>query len=455
MRSQTRQALNWFTVVLLLATYPVLANECVLPIEPPTCSNGPYKGVAFIGELIASDPTPLGSQKAMWRVTLRILEAFQGVPPNTKTIKVDVYISSPEQQKGRKYLVRSKPWAPKDGVLFVQFGMAMCGSPMDEIRPVEYSQLDIQFLRESSRGQWKPAVAGELFQRFEIPLTGTPITLETPTGTQTTVSDLQGRFQFTNLASGTYRLRISAPGFTMTPPPPTELQPNGGCNWVPVVMTANAAMRVRVLDRQGRPVKGVGVSVETDAYGEQRTVGSAKSDAAGYAVFSELPSTTYVVAVNANQEPEPWNPFPTTYLGGTNMKNATRIFLPPQGKRTDLYIRVRHRIPTRRITILVLDKDGNPLPMAQASAWTSLPALTDSSGTARVEAFAGRALRAQATWLVPADARTTPWKDRKRYLAQMPIPAGYSDVAVTLRLKSWITSADWEKSNWAYPPLGQ
>jgi protocatechuate 3,4-dioxygenase beta subunit len=210
------------------------------------------------------------------------------------------------------------------------------------------------------------------------------------------LTDRGGRFQFTGVPSGTFRLWAQPPAYLRrylpagygsvdgaAGPPPFQLQSNQTLDKAEIVLPVASAISGRVLDEEGAPIADARVTALklNDEGGEPTSQGGATTDDLGAFRLYGLTPGTFLVEARGELSgamyggtafgdlTKPPGFVPTYYPGTVSRVDAQRVRVAGRGRDiTGLEIRlVRSR--TFDIAGVVLDSQGRPASRLRLSFW--------------------------------------------------------------------------------------
>jgi 5-hydroxyisourate hydrolase-like protein (transthyretin family) len=258
-------------------------------------------------------------------------------------------------------------------------------------------------------------------------------------------SNRDGRFEFTGIPAGTYAVKLSTPETEHAYGPKTvTLADPRGCAAADFYVVPDGRLRVRIVDRSGAPVSGVGIELlDVDAVAPDRPTSflrTLESDGAGRLEFSQLHPKRYALAINATRPPSTRRPFAATYFPGvSSLAEATAIDLGP-GERVDLGEWVLpESLRERRVVGHVVWPDGKPAPGAHilmfartTQSWPSvvdgLDATTDADG--RFTAIVHEGIAYEFSAYLNVGQPIVTWTSRR-----ISIPASHSGEPIRLELQ--------------------
>jgi hypothetical protein len=232
------------------------------------------------------------------------------------------------------------------------------------------------------------ADTGQPLRRAQVMLMGPPlrpvpgVPVRPGAGNPSVLTDFEGRFEFTGLAAGTYRVQVMPGGFRgkymaasfgaaslSTPPKPIELK-DGQHIEANVALPRGAAINGRVIDEFGEPISRVMVSAARVIGGGARFQrmggGLNQTDDLGRFRVYGLEQGEYIVGAESRNMGMGGPPvegetegFATTYYpSALTEKEAGRVRVMAGGESDEIQIQLV-RTRTFRITGIVMDSKGN------------------------------------------------------------------------------------------------
>jgi len=306
---------------------------------------------------------------------------------------------------------------------------------------------DISFLRAWKLGKSQPRVLGRVNQirwpESSLPLAGVTATLISAESERKILTGNDGAFAIDNIEPGRHRLRLERSEYPQRVEEVTV--PPGGCGWVDAVLPTNNRIRMLVTDAAEHPIAHVPLTLLYDVSDREGALpGYTETDDSGVLEARGIPAATYLIVVNPGGPSSPRAPYPTTYYPGTPTGDrAIRVPLGPNEQRLDLHLRLPEPIPTRRIRVKVVDKDGNPAVGATVFSKAGSVEQTNRDGRVTVSVLSGVDTSIEAWQEFDTGNGTKPWVDWKRWRAAMPVPGKTGDVVLEIRFVNWRRNGDW------------
>lgn len=290
-------------------------------------------------------------------------------------------------------------------------------------RPLSQAQDDLELLRALIGGRAETRIFGSVSRyvrppgpyeyniNYVGPLGALTVTAEGPGGRFETRTDEKGRYRFTGLAPGKFKVRVKLPdGYGPLfdfdgPATEVELAP-GDCS-AEHDFDAQVDGRIggRVFDADGRAVADqVQVSIVTLASaGKNFRLAESRSyyTKKGRYEIDGIPPGQYVLGVSIADPPEKNSPYPTTYYPGTGeLGGATIITLGEGQKLTGYDLHLPRRLELVTIDGGVVRADGSPARGADVDIYDAgdphyalsfgTDIKTDAQGRFSIQAFKGR-----------------------------------------------------------------
>jgi 5-hydroxyisourate hydrolase-like protein (transthyretin family) len=197
-----------------------------------------------------------------------------------------------------------------------------------------------------------------------------------PEPPQRTTAGPDGKFSFSNIAPGSYRVSASAPGFARTELGQRVVDGIGrvvsitaGLNIkdAPLRMTPTGTVTGRILDENSQPATGAPVQLLRRGYSAQGVVfhdvvGTGTADDRGeYRIYDVRPGRYYLVAGTA-PGPASTDRFSIVYYPAADSVEQAAAFEVKAGTTVALDMRVRRQPRTFRVTGRIANTTGLPLP---------------------------------------------------------------------------------------------
>lgn len=302
--------LSFAIVFIPLTSYNHIEATSCPRMEPgPACQEFWRADAIFIG--VATQVAPIPSSTELMiapylksRVTFSLEENFKGIE-GTRTI-IDLDDCGHNFQEGERYLVYAYR-EPNDNRLDVRAGST-------RTRLVSEAKEDLEYIRGLSAEEAGSRIFGTVTRStldirkskyVSEPIQEIKVSLEGNNKQYDVLTDGEGAYQFSNLPTGTYRIRADI-SVNLPYVAPKSLKVTGhGC--VPVNIWARRIEYIsgKVLDAYGNPAKYVPISlVSADASVEEilsKDHGAwtyALTNEQGYYEFSQLAPGKYLLIIN-------------------------------------------------------------------------------------------------------------------------------------------------------------
>jgi hypothetical protein len=193
------------------------------------------------------------------------------------------------------------------------------------------------------------------------------ITIEGEIDTKKIRLDEQGRYRFSGLPSGKYKLTLQVPDTLMADRPEREVTvANRGCAVVDYYVVDNGKVRGRIFDAEGQPVSNIIVALVKPETPDPTTyVKSIRTDEQGNYSFSAVPQGRYIIAINFNRFPDPKDPtnaYPRVFYPGVIEQVHAEIITVELGAKVLEYdVRLPPKRPSSVLDGLVVWTDGTPV----------------------------------------------------------------------------------------------
>jgi hypothetical protein len=416
------------------------ACSCVSSDSPAPCELYKKVDIAFVGRAIHVPP-----DRAAGRVRFRLTQALKGVAgPEVSVLNQESGMDCGYQfEEGQDYVV----FAERNATGAIDIGP--CTSTVWRIHVPDFAAP--QFRRESAEAVAfaeslrKPATGGRIFGevRIDVPFVspddrddgerlvdGATITLQGPgEGRRTTT--IKGRYEFTGLPRGTYRVSVTMPDGL--PParsarPPEHLVEQGGfrfdylpdytrsvtigdarsCGYAPFAAVFDGEVAGSIVNDDGTPAKTLAVEIFPSTI-DPRRQGSfhgptAYTDSHGAYRFEHLPPGRYIVGINLRDLLKPVRATPYRQPGD----DEPSIIELGSGTHIELgVLRLPPSSAKRQIAGTVKWSDGRALRRVRVQVFEDRPGVlgpisrgaeVGADGTFSTELFEGR------TYIVKAEA---------------------------------------------------
>ena len=416
-----------FSFFVAAAMYPGAAAACSCTEAALPC--GTLAGATvFVGTVQArSDAPPAQSAGYLsdpsYNFEFAVTEAIAGlsdVKVTVRTPKGDGACGYPFEV-GQSYLVYASP-IPGGG-----YAAGLCS----RTRRLANARDDLILLRHAAKGETSSRVFGRVERQAlqvdgEFPETkrvgpeiGVPVVVRQGEFTIETVTDIDGRFVFEGLAPGQYQIEPRWPrGLKSEYPPEPVTVERCGAGDIYFSAVTDAPLGGTVLGQEAAPA-GKRVVVTAIRFDPNDLRGARAADRStfafldekGWYAFDGLPAGRYVVGINAFDPPTPESPYPPIYHPSTSdMARAVPVDVS-DGKQVRIDLRLPPRLPTRRISGIVVDEQDQPVAGASLtlidSAFPAHPRsdthlTSDDGGRFELEVFGGRSYVLNVTTHKPA-----------------------------------------------------
>ncbi|MCC6538524.1 MAG: hypothetical protein IT162_13290 [Bryobacterales bacterium] len=438
----------WAAVLQAMAAPDGLATTCIIHRPILACEMYHTTPVIVRARVIDTTRRYTGHLPLFAISRLAVVEAFKGLPRNTREILVG---PTDGYEPGKEYLLylgagspgdevvnhfyglQPRPklpaeWAPESLRALLYFGVGACSE--DRVISNADTDADILFFRAASR--IRPSdpgwIEGRVVQNFDLVsrlanLPAAPgVTIDIQPHPERSFA---GGSQIAVPATGTYRTALLPPGQYVlqfasrllgkgTPirgEEPVTVHP-GGCTVVNAWFETLATIDGRVLGADGKPTGGVRVELgAVAANGAIRRVPNvwANSAADGRFHLERVPLGFFLVGANIDGVPRASEPFDPVYAPGTQDRTRARLFeVKPKSQIRDVELRMSPPVPLGSLHVDVLWPDGTPatnIPRVEALIGTRRASLADAhddGNTIKLHLALGRTYRLLGSWLAPA-----------------------------------------------------
>lgn len=370
--------------IFMLPAFSTEALGCVCGmsfIQYQPCSAYWTANVVFAGTVTEiGPPIPVkGSEGKSFtyngRVTrFRVLEAFRGVTGDiVETVERGTSCDFHFKQGDSYFVYGARD--PHDGKIYAH----SCSAT----KTLDRAAADLEFARGLVRGHATPSLVGVVTRetragassyRSHQPMADVEIIVEGKANTIRTKTDSDGRFSFSRLVPGSYRVtaKTSRDLRNLYGSQTLDIVVNEDrCSGAAFTVTSLSTISGMVVDHAGKPVKMIRVSLIPldEANRElQPAEGSVEyySDEKGQYKFDWIAPGNYRVAVNAKSQPASYDPpYPRTYLPGVIDSSQATVITIKEG---EAYEAPEFRLPPplaqRKVEGIVLFPDGSPVPDA-------------------------------------------------------------------------------------------
>lgn len=244
---------------------------------------------------------------------------------------------------------------------------------------------DLEFLGNLASAAPGATIYGDVEYRKETPLpSDVLVKIEGGNVRREIRPDAQGKYRFSGLPPGKFKITLQLPETLSVHQPERELTvADRGCAAVTYYVSDNGRISGRVLDAEGQPVPRILVSLINATSNDTKDfVTLERTDAEGRFNLSSIAAGRYQIAINHQRFPDPTDPGlaypPVFYPGVVDRPNAEIITLDKGEKLTGLEIRVPLRRPQSVVSGQVVWADGSPV----AKASITLKDITESAQNA-------------------------------------------------------------------------
>jgi hypothetical protein len=386
-------------LLFTLSTLPALACSCASYEPVKACQI--YRGtpVVFRGRVIDDnhDPTVGFGQMTLYR--FKVLEAFKGLPPDTKEVFIDPASMTScytEFALNRDYLVYTGGAQPPPAAVTVLRGRAQSSPPKQSpaawkgleqlpvytvggcspTRTVDEKDTDLAFLRSSTTTspQVNGWIEGRAVQNFSWPnrfaefVAAADATLNATSALgdrRTTTVDADGAFKIGPVPPGSYAISVQSPVLRVgkLAQPRVEV-PSGGCAVANASFETKSTISGKVLGADARPAYRIRLELgELQAGGKVRVIPRtwSNTDQDGNFKISNAPMGQIVLAANLNGAPTAAMPFDPVYAPGTQDVSAARVLtIQPGQQMTDVSLRLPKSLSFGDLYVDVTWPDGSP-----------------------------------------------------------------------------------------------
>jgi protocatechuate 3,4-dioxygenase beta subunit len=226
-------------------------------------------------------------------------------------------VQSGEDRNAIDFVIPADHWSGQQfGAIFIAFPRTIDPNPTGPATGVIRGRVASTDGRSVPRAQLRLAVQGD------------------PRQSQTALADRDGRFEFTSLPPGTFRIIANKAGYesTLENPPKIEVREGETRERVDVTLTPWGSLAGRVFDEDGDPMQGASVRVLQVRYqaGRRRLVPAASAprltDDLGRYRLHDLPPGAYIVSASVGDVASADLPgYTRAYYPGTTMPSAAQF----------------------------------------------------------------------------------------------------------------------------------
>lgn len=289
-----------------------------------TCSAPPPPPCEYIGSLpvfLAAAESGTGEAFATGR--MRVLERFQGNPPDTFEAWTDGMCAGPAPASGHVYLLYQAADFSKP------VNLGGCGRSSD----VKYAREDLNFWREYVKGKTRTTIRGTVGRDLDKnakdykdakklrPMKDVPVLIRSMERTYRAKTNARGEYSVANAVPGEYTIEPALDGYQANGfGGNTGSLSTGGCIVRDFTMHVDRSVRGILRDAEGAPAAGVTVNMiltDQKAAEESQQALYATTEADGSFAIERIWPGSYYLGVNMDRVPSPQNPYPPTYYPGT------------------------------------------------------------------------------------------------------------------------------------------
>jgi len=419
-----RRLCTFAFLILAASARPALGCSC-MPVGP-ACQAYWNTDAVFDATVLDTQPLPRDETHPFLSdtlVTLNVRQSWKGASAGPLEVATSRESSACgyEFKKGARYVVfaRKRP----DGRLQVSHCSAT--QPYDGTGPVA------EFLASLSG----PPAGGRVFgtvRTFVRTFGAEAKTSESPTvtgvqirgvGVERSTQSAGGRYQFVNLAAGSYSVSIAAPdGYAaVIPVRQTDIADSRGCAEENFEFSPAGSITGRLVGPDGHGVARIRVEVTSPEIRRQPAYGyesaSAYADSDGYFTAGSLAPGRYIVGIDLNDLPNEYNPYPRTlYPGGPDADVLTlslgqsidlgtwRLPVPLEVVPLPGVVTWSDGSPAAGVTVFMQDRTGNAGDGARGAGF----ATSDVNGRFVLKARRSRVYTFQVRTSGPAGVNSLP-----------------------------------------------
>lgn len=397
-------------------TSEILGCSCVR--EKPVCESVGSMRAIFVGKVVGAKQQNEddGQSYDVGEIYFEVIEAFAGV-----NAKAQVTIRSGTGgadcgywfTRGETYLIYA--YGDDSSNLSTNIctrtrPLSQAGEDLEILRNLPPSGSGVRIFGEVSEVVKDPFKDGS---RQYKPLQGVKLTVQQLGGAKrrrVVATDSEGKYELNGLPAGKYQITPTIPRTSKI----SEYSLQGfevrdrGCRERDFVVENNSRITGRLIDADKKPLKQMKVEL-LPAYGKQPTHPldeTTWTDEDGTFDFEEVPTGSYILAVNFLSSPDEDAPFPVTFYPTTSKRDAALIIEIRAGKSIEnLEFQMPERLATRIVEGFIIWPDGSPAADAevhledlQSLGWcvNGCSSKADKHGRFSLKAYAGRSYRIRA-----------------------------------------------------------
>lgn len=344
--------------IFIIFTVKTFACSCTPKSYAPACELISKVDAVFVGE-------PIEYSGGIYK--FKVERAYKGIAKENSEAKVYGLAGTSCEMTysiGTKYLI----FAGKSSSAPNMFVTSMCSGSR------EASQSELEYLDKFSKGEAETLVFGQVLQWVTSiglpekdesnPVEGASLILENKTQKYRTTSDSDGRFIFTGIVNGDYKLTAQKTPFQPVPTSYGISVIKGGCQQEFVQLKAMSAIEGTLLYRDGKPAANTRMEMlRKNSSGEwYRTYYMWKqTDEKGRFKFDDLETGEYLLGYEIwGDYPDSDSPYPTHYFPGVGARNQAQSFiLSPNQTISNLTLKLPDKQTKRSIKIKVINPDGS------------------------------------------------------------------------------------------------
>lgn len=345
--------------IFALFTVKTLACSCSPKVYAPACELISKVDAVFIGE-------PIEYSGGIYK--FKVERAYKGISSENKEAKV--YGSAGTSCEitysiGTKYLIFAGKSSGSPNTFFTN----MCSGS----RPASQSETD--YLDKFSKGETETFVFGQVLQWVtrnglpredeSNPVEGASLILENETRKYSSTSNSNGRFVFSAILSGNYKLSAQKSPFKPEPAASDISVAKGACQQEFVQLKAMSVIEGTLLFPDGNPAKNKRMELlRKNQSGEWYSTYYMwkQTDEKGRFRFDDLETGEYILGYEIQRDYSDFDsPYPTHYFPGVGSKNLAKTFtLSPNQTISNLILKLPNKQTERKIKIKVIYPDDSP-----------------------------------------------------------------------------------------------